>query len=45
MIANDGKKGRGRPPLEVEKIPATAEEIARALFRDADDGKNDESED
>lgn len=30
------RRGRGRPPREIERLPATAEEIAAAMFRAAD---------
>lgn len=30
------KRGRGRPPKEIEKLPATAEEIRDALIRAAE---------
>ena len=33
------KRGRGRPPKEVERLPATAEEIRDAIFRAADKPK------
>ena len=35
MSAGD-RRGRGRPPREIERLPATAEEIAAAMFRAAD---------
>lgn len=35
-MSGEDKRGRGRPPKEVERIPATAEEIRDAIFRAAD---------
>ena len=38
------KRGRGRPPKEVEKLPGTAEEIRDAIFRAAAKPKGDAGE-
>ena len=39
------KRPVGRPPKRIEPIPATAEEIAAAIFRAADEPKSGDKSD